>query len=120
MFYLGIAIFGAIGVLVRLSMVRVLPSEGFPFGVLAANILGSLLMGWIYSLDEIYFVNFSWLKPALMIGLFGALTTFSSYALDTFRLLDDGQWGMAAINLLSNNILCISFMYIGCRLGKIF
>ena len=60
----------------------------FPVGTLAVNVLGSLLIGFLVALFD-NFLSPYW-KAALVTGLLGALTTFSTFSYETFVLLQEG------------------------------
>lgn len=109
---------GAIGALLRYGMsngVHVLLGRGFPYGTLAVNISGSILMGLLYVLLlERMEAGVPW-RAALMIGLLGAFTTFSTFSLETLNLLEAGEQVKAVMNIVLSVTLCI----IGCWLGLI-
>jgi CrcB protein len=78
--------------------------QHFYSATLAVNLLGCLLIGYLYGLflgrPEVPEA----LRAGLMVGFLGGLTTFSSFSLDTLRLLENGQApvaiGYAAISVL--------------------
>jgi fluoride exporter len=79
-----VALGGAIGAVLRFLAVGLWPA---PWGIMAVNVLGCLLMGALFVLLEgravwIFF---------LMTGVLGGFTTFSAYALDTMKLFQAGQ-----------------------------
>jgi len=109
---------GAAGALLRYGVsngIYVLLGRGFPYGTLTVNILGSLLMGFLYVLMiERMDVGVHW-RAALMIGMLGAFTTFSTFSLETLNLLEGGDHLKAGVNILLSVSLCI----IGCWMGMI-
>lgn len=109
---------GAAGALLRYGVsngVHAVFGRGFPYGTLTANIVGSVLMGLGYVLlMERMDVEPHW-RAAIMIGLLGAFTTFSTFSLETLNLIENGQQLKAALNILLSVALCIS----GCWLGMI-
>jgi len=113
-----IAAGGATGALMRYWMsngVYALLGRGFPYGTLTVNVVGSLLMGFFYVfMIERMDVSVEW-RAALMIGLLGAFTTFSTFSIETLNLLESGEQLKAALNILLSVTLCI----IGCWLGMI-
>ena len=64
----------------------------FPLGTLAINLVGSLVVGLIFGYAE----RFQWMNPEwrlfLAIGFCGGFTTFSSFAFDNLRLLEDNNY----------------------------
>ena len=113
-----IAAGGATGALMRYWMsngIYAILGRGFPYGTLTVNVVGSLLMGFFYVfMIERMDVSVEW-RAALMIGLLGAFTTFSTFSIETLNLLESGEQLKAALNILLSVTLCI----IGCWLGMI-
>lgn len=84
----------------------------FPFGTLAVNLIGSLILGlMIFGLDEKELIAPS-LKLFIGIGFCGGFTTFSTFSFETFNLLKDAQFVMAGINILAGVILTILGIYL--------
>ena len=67
----------------------------FYTGTLAVNIVGCLLIGLLYGLFLIRPEVPIEIRAGLMVGFLGGLTTFSSFSLDTIRLLESGQAPLA-------------------------
>lgn len=67
----------------------------FYVGTLAVNLLGCLLIGLLYGLFLLKPSVPVELRAGLIIGFLGGLTTFSSFSLDTVRLLESGQIALA-------------------------
>lgn len=103
--------FGAIGVLVRILVSDWLNRGGFPWGTLSVNVLGSLTIGVIMALQSRS--DHSLVLTAIAIGFLGALTTFSTFSLDNIKMIIDGQPGMAFVYLLSTNVICLLFCFLG-------
>ena len=90
----------------------------FPYGTLTVNITGSLVMGLLYVLFiERMDVGAEW-RAAILIGLLGAFTTFSSFSLETLNLLEAGDHLKAGVNILLNVSLCILGFWIGMIGGR--
>ena len=113
-----IAAGGATGALMRYWMsngIYALLGRGFPYGTLTVNIVGSLIMGFLYVfMIERMDVSAEW-RAALMIGLLGAFTTFSTFSIETLNLLESGEQLKAALNVILSVTLCL----LGCWLGMI-
>lgn len=84
-----------------------IPHE-LPYGTLGVNILGSLLLGILFALFT-YTEYFSTpMKSFLSTGIMGALTTYSTFALETFWLFNQGSFFLGSINI-ALNIFCTIF-----------
>ncbi len=94
--------------------------KGFPYGTLAVNLMGSFLIGLM---TEALILNRVILsqeyKVAILVGLFGSLTTFSTFSLDTVYLLEQGQIGKAANNIFASVLFCLFAVWLGLSLGRI-
>ena len=114
---LAVALGGAIGAsarfLISTGMHRLLGAS-FPYGTLTVNILGSLLIGFLFSYFE---QTISPLQKALLVtGMLGALTTFSTFSLETLLILQEGLYLKALLNMGLNLILCLGATMAGMAL----
>lgn len=75
----------------------------FPWGTLAVNLIGSFMAGFLWAIlaDT---VGRQRLNAVFIIGVLGAFTTFSAYTLESIRLFQEGQTGLALTNILANNL----------------
>jgi fluoride exporter len=90
----------------------------FPYGTLFINIIGSFIVGFflIWTTERVL-IDPRW-RLLIVIGFCGSFTTFSSYAFETMSYFDHGQWGLMAVNILSNNILCLGGALAGMALAR--
>lgn len=89
----------------------------FPLGTLLVNVLGSFLIGVVWVSAENG--NLSPTLTAFIItGVLGALTTFSTYALDTLRLIEGGLTPLAILYLITSNALGLTAAYFGILLNR--
>ena len=111
-----IALAGLAGTLIRYwlsGFVARQYGETFPWGTLAVNLIGSFLAGAIYYLAEERFLISPPVRTIIFIGLLGGFTTFSSYGLQTFTLLRDGEIGLATLNIAVSNVLGLFMVWAG-------
>ena len=110
-FILAVAVGGAIG-----SVARYLVGIGsgklfgfnFPWGTLIINIVGSMLIGAFAGMFA-----FKWdlpqsLRIFLTVGICGGFTTFSTFSLDTYYLIERGELAAAGFYVVSSVILSIA------------
>jgi CrcB protein len=91
--------------------------EEFPFGTLAVNVLGCFLIGFLFFVFEGRGAFGETTRAALMVGLLGGFTTFSSYGLQTFALLREGALGRAALYVVASNLLGLLTVWGGYELA---
>jgi fluoride exporter len=91
--------------------------ESFPFGTLAVNVLGCFLVGALFFLFEERGAGGETARAAVMVGLLGGFTTFSSYGLQTFTLLREGALGRAALYVVASNLLGLLLVWGGYALA---
>lgn len=118
---LAIAVAGAVGALLRFWMsgwVYGLFGRDFPYGTLAVNVAGSLLMGISFVLLVERLGSAPEWRALVMIGFLGAFTTFSTFSLETVQLLEGGAVGRAMINVLGSVAFCLIATWLGIVLGR--
>lgn len=85
----------------------------FPYGTLIVNLLGSLAIGALYAVLQSGLVATAPVRALVGVGFLGALTTFSTFSMDTLALLQHGHFLHAALNILLNVLLCLSLVWLG-------
>ena len=70
-----------------------------PWGTVAANLLGCLLLGLLAGLTATSARIPPALRVALMTGFLGSFTTFSTFSVEALRLAQQGAWGLAALDV---------------------
>ncbi|MCK4609257.1 MAG: fluoride efflux transporter CrcB [Gammaproteobacteria bacterium] len=118
---IAIALGGALG-----SVLRYVTSLGiqnwlggsFPWGILAVNVLGSFAMGLLtmvllHRLD----LNPVW-SGAILVGLLGGFTTFSSFSIDAVNLFRGGAGLQSMLYIFASIILCLLAAWLGVILGR--
>ena len=113
---LAIAAGGAIGALLRYwvsTATYVYLGRGFPYGTLAVNVLGSFIMGALFVVLVERSVAVPEWRAAILIGLLGAFTTFSTFSMETVGLVEEGRLGAAVLNLALSGVLCVAACWVG-------
>ena len=118
---LAVAAGGAAGAVLRWLMagaVQRFSGGAFPWGTFAVNALGSFLLGFLF----VWLIERSTaselVRLALTVGMLGAFTTFSTYSLESIRLLQEGALGMAAANVMGQVIVCLVLTWLGIQLAR--
>ena len=113
---LAVAIGGAIGAIARFQLSQLFIksfSGDFIYNIMVANIIGCFLMGVCYEFMNLKInVGIEW-RAFFMVGVLGAFTTFSSFALDVFILVERGNFLNASIYILSSVIFSIFGLFVG-------
>lgn len=129
MIYLAfIALGGALGALARFSlnslMVRLLGDQ-MPYGTFAVNVVGSFLMGLVAAFLLARMGADGTLGPRALevqafvaTGLLGSFTTFSTFSLDTVKLLETGRFTDAALYIAGSVLLGVVALMAGLFLGR--
>ena len=125
--YFWVAIGGALGSVARYWMNGIVSSkfgETFPWGTLLINVTGSFLIGFIGAVaspeGRMDSKSRAFATQFVMYGLCGGYTTFSSFSLQTLRLVQDREWLYAGGNVLLSVVLCLVAVWLGFALGAAF
>jgi len=89
--------------------------EFFPLGTLVVNVTGSFVLGFFAALtdpDGRLFLPPGF-RQFFMVGLCGGYTTFSSFSLQTFDLIREGDWFKAGLNTLLSFVCCLIAVWLG-------
>lgn len=117
--YLGI--FGGMGCIARYmasGWVYSLVGRTLPYGTLAVNVIGSLLLGLIMEGSLRSTLLSPDLRFGLTVGFLGGFTTFSTFSYETVRLLEEGSIVAAGANILLNVTVCVLAALVGIYLAR--
>ncbi|NJD07748.1 MAG: fluoride efflux transporter CrcB, partial [Methylococcaceae bacterium] len=107
---------GALGALLRFWVANGIYAwlgRGFPHGTLFVNVTGCLLMGLLTELLLQRLPAAVEYRAALLVGFLGAYTTFSTFAIETLALFEQGSHWKALLNILLSVLLCLVGVWIG-------
>ncbi len=116
--YFAVALGSGIGGVARLGCSEIavlLFGDAFPWGILAINVLGSLIIGFYFTYtgpDGRLMVS-QVTRQFVMTGLCGGYTTFSAFSLDTLNLIHSGRLSAAGANVSLSVVLCLLAVWMG-------
>jgi CrcB protein len=119
----AVAIASALGGLARYALGGWLARAGpnfssFPWETLAINVSGSFALGFLFTVLVEITPTPAWIRAALLVGLLGSYTTFSTFSLESFRLIEDGAHAQALANLLGSLLAGLAAVYAGIVLAR--
>ncbi|MBX3323353.1 MAG: fluoride efflux transporter CrcB [Phycisphaeraceae bacterium] len=120
LYHLGLLfVGGGVGTLLRFGVVRWVHTAGpggFPYGTLAVNIIGCFAIGALWHTLATTWAVREEVRLALLVGLIGGFTTFSTFGLETIQLWSDGHQARAIVYVLASNIFGLAAVLAGLSL----
>jgi CrcB protein len=124
--YLVIGLGGALGSMLRFGLGSLIDTNvqkggsAFSWGTIIVNITGCFIIGfiWTISATEGRILLSSYTRSFILIGILGGYTTFSSFGLQTFLLVQAGQRWEAVANVLLSVVLCLVGVWLGAMLAN--
>lgn len=116
-----IAVGGACGSLMRYSVqgwVQRLAGGTFPFGTMAVNVTACFAIGFLSGIFAGPHLIREEYRIGLMVGLLGGYSTFSTVGLESFALSNDGQFGLALLNMLGSGVAGLVAVWMGYRIAE--
>lgn len=114
---------GALGAMARHATQILFSLSGrpvFPWGTLVVNVGGSFLGGALLVLLLQGHAGQGGWRMFAMVGFLGAYTTFSTFAVDTLLLAEQGQWRLALVNAVLNLALALAACVLGAFAARVF
>jgi CrcB protein len=99
---------------------RIVQATGasLPWGTFVVNVSGSFAVGLLFALVTERAALSSELRGPVMIGFIGAYTTFSTLALESWRMMEDGAWLAATLNLGGSILVGVAAVVAGVAIGR--
>ena len=115
--FLAVGLGGALGAMGRYGISLLPLKSAFPWLTLLTNVLGALVIGFVVGVTA---DNTASPNTVLFwkTGVCGGFTTFSTFSLETLRLLEGGQTGAGLLYAGASVVLCVAGVYIGEPLGR--
>ena len=109
---------GAVGAALRYGLSQLMnpvDTVGMPWGTLTANVVGCLLIGWLATtLSD----TSEAVRMGVLVGVLGGFTTFSSFGLETIRMVEAGEWFHAITYVLLSNIGGLLAVFLGLKIAS--
>ncbi len=113
--FLYVGVGGAIGAALRYyisGLTNKFLTDGFPWGTLSVNLIGSFVMGFLWGLFEVVIVSEN-MRLLFFIGILGSFTTFSTFSFENFNLFKSGKYGFFALNITASLLFGIGLIFVG-------
>src|ERR1700728_280951 len=114
--YFAIAIGGILGCWARYAMTNLVQSiygRDFPYATLSINVLACFLMGFLFveTLERLTISPV--LRIGILTGFIGGFSTFSTFAMETILLAEQGEWGRSALYVFLSLLLGLLATFVG-------
>ena len=120
--YLAIAIGGILGCWARYAvtnLVQAIWGRAFPYGTLSINVLGSFLMGFLFFATLERLAVGPYIRVGILTGFVGGFTTFSTFAMETLLLAEQGEIGKGVAYVGLSVVLGLMAAFAGAYLARI-
>jgi CrcB protein len=118
----AIALGGALGSVGRFLLAGWVGRQlgaGFPWGTLAVNVVGGLVMGLLIELMAQSWSVSPAVRAFLTVGVLGGFTTFSAFSLETVLLFERGELPAAMAYIVASVVLSVGAVWCGLRLMRL-
>ena len=119
--YLLVALFGAAGSVLRYSFFVITPKffySNFPLSTVIVNLLGSFFIGFFISLFDKGIISET-VRISIVIGLLGGFTTFSTFSMDLFNLINKSLYMHVATYIFVSVFFGLCFFILGHKLSNL-
>jgi CrcB protein len=115
----SLAVAGALGVLARHSVQRLVPRSGaMPWGTFWVNVSGALVLGALLTVTTRRDGVPMWVQEAVFVGFLGGYTTFSALSAETFLMLESRHYVLALAYALGSVLAGVVAVFAGVAVGR--
>jgi len=104
---------GAMGRFAVMNAVGHVTHLGFPWGTLTVNVVGALVLGVVLEVSALAWSPSPETRAMLVVGVLGAFTTFSTFSMDLYYLIDRGAIVNAALYAVGSVLVCLIAFWAG-------
>ncbi len=114
---LAVMLGGALGALSRFGLNILVKQTGLPlfWATFSANVLGCLIMGWVYQWFSQQTTISENMQLFIMVGVLGALTTWSTFSMEAVLMMEQGEMLKAFSYTLLTVVACFTAFWIGMK-----
>ena len=93
-------------------------TASFPLATLLVNVVGSFIIGFflVWTTERV-FADPRW-RLLIAVGFCGGLTTYSSYAFESFKMYEQGNLKLLILNIVGNNLAALSAVLLGAVVAR--
>jgi CrcB protein len=91
----------------------------FPWGTLVVNLSGAFVIGLVQQVGLGSTLLSDDTRLFLTTGMMGGLTTYSTFSYETVRLAQEGEWGLAGVNVVATTAACLALCVLGMAVGRL-
>ena len=118
--FLYIGFGGFSGAICRYLFYCIFKKNSFPHATFIVNVLGCLLIGFLYGILDIKQIFNDYAKSFVFVGFLGSFTTFSTFMHDNYNLLKSQNIYFFLLNLVLQIVLGLFFVWLGYLISKSF
>lgn len=107
---------GGFGAISRFGISKIISNQVFPYATLITNIISCIILGYLLGLTIQKSLDTK-MQLLLMTGFCGGFSTFSTFSAETFKLLENNQYGLACLYVMASLLICTLCIFIGIKIA---